>query len=258
MSTITDLLAPAEAQGTGYAGGFVLGTVAENNDKKFPGMVKVEFTAWEEGKRISKWLPILFSYAGKEHGKYLVPEVDDIVLVGFMGAMQEKPFVLGSFYPAGAKLPKEQFNDKNLNRHFKTKGGVTLALSDEENKQKLEAQTPKGLRIGIEDENEIIAVTDKNGKNFLKLDCKTGEIAITADKKITLKAGNCEIEMDGNAGGLTLKCDQLKIEAGQTATIKSRNMLTVEGGMLTVEGKQQLALKGSALCEISGGIVKIN
>jgi len=256
--SITDLLSPQEERHTGFTGGLVLGRVDANNDKKFPGMVKVEFKAWEQGKNISQWLPVLLSYAGKEHGKYLLPEVDDIVLVGFMGAMLEKPFVMGSFYPAGAKLPEKQFDNKNLNRHFATKGGVTFTVRDESGKQKMEAVTPKGLKISAEDEKEVITVTDKDGKNILRFDCKGGEISLSADKKISLKAGNCEITMDGNTGGLTLKCDQLKLEAGKTASIKSGNIMTVEGGMLTVQGKQQLALKGSALCEISGGVVKIN
>jgi len=259
MSTITDLLTPSAGQtGPAAHGSFVLGTVSENAGKDFPGMVKVEFTAWADGMNISKWLPVLCSYAGKEHGQYLIPEVGDIVLVGFMGPMLEHPFVLGSFYPAGASLPKEQYDDKNTSRHMKTKGGVKLTIRDEDGKQGVEAETPKGLRLLVDDEKKTVTVTDKDGKNRVIVDAESGAISLSGDKKISLKAGSCEIIMDGNSGALTLKCDQLKIEAGQTASVKSSNMMTVEAGMLTVEGKQQLALKGGAICEISGGMVKIN
>lgn len=257
--SITDLITSGDSPNGRGLGGFVLGTVSENDNQDFPGMVKVAFTAWTSGGEISKWMPVLSPYAGKEYGSYLIPEVNDIVLVGFIGPMMEQPFVLGSFYPAEAKLPKDQFDKKNINRYFKTMGGVSFAVSDEKNKQKMEAMTPKGLKISAEDENEVITVTDKNGKNLVKLDCKSGAITVTADKKITLKAGPCEICMDGGGPGtISVKAGQINAEGKQTVSVKSNNMLTVEGGMATVEGKQTLTLKGSAMCEISGGLVKIN
>ena len=256
--SITDMLAPTRAGGLDARGGFVLGTVVENGSEDFPGMVKVAFTGWTEGENISKWLPVLSSYAGKEHGSYLIPEVDDIVLVGFIGPMMEQPFVLGCFYPSDASSPGEWFDENNLNRRFKTKGGVEISISDEDGKQSIAAETPKGLRISAEDENEIITVTDKDGKNIITIDCAGGEMQLTADKKIALVTGSCELTMDGTGGKITLKGGQLALEGSQTAELKSGNMLTVEGGVATVEGKQTITLKGSAMCEISGGMVKIN
>ena len=256
--SIMDLIAPQESSDSNGRSGFVLGTVAENNSQDFPGMVKVAFTGWTEGENISKWLPVLSPYAGKEHGRYLIPEVDDIVLVGFIGPMLEQPFVLGSFYPAEAALPGELFDDKNINRHLKTKGGVELAASDEDGKQSIAVRTPKGLNISVEDEADLITISDKDAKNILKLDCAGGAIELIADQTISIKAGSCELTMDGAGGKITLKGGQLALEGSQTVEMKSSNMLTLEGGMATLEGKQTLTLKGSAMCEISGGMVKIN
>jgi uncharacterized protein involved in type VI secretion and phage assembly len=254
--SITDLLAPKVTPHHGGPGSFVLGTVAENNGKDFPGMVKVAFTAWTEGENISKWLPVLSPYAGKGYGCYLIPEVGDIVLVGFIGPMLEQPFVLGSFYPADTGFKGEQFDEGNFNRSLKTKGGVSLTVKDEGGKQSIHAETPKGFSITIDDGEESIVITDK--KNCVKLDAKGEALELTAGKKITLKAGSCEISMDGTEGALTVKGGQLKLEGSQTVNLKSGNMLTAEGGMTTVEGKQTLTLKGSAMCEVSGGMVKIN
>ena len=255
--SITDLLTPPQdTNRPGAVGSFVLGTVAENNSDEFPGMVKVAFTAWTEGENISKWLPVLTPYAGPGYGCYLIPEIDDIVLVGFIGPMLEQPFVMGSFFPMGAALPGEQYDEKNTSRHFKTKGGVSLTVKDDDGKQSVSVETPQGLKLLMEDESGSITVTD--GANSLKLDAKAGAAELTADKKITLKAGSCEISMDGTGGSLGIKGGQLSLEGSQTAALKSSNMLTVDGGMTTVEGKQTLTLKGSAMCEISGGMVKIN
>jgi len=256
--SITDLLTPKDTLRPGGSGGFVLGTVAENNGQDNPGMIKVSFTAWTEGQNISKWIPVLTPYAGKEHGSYLIPEVGDIVLVGFLGPMFEQPFVLGCFYPADAAFRAEQFDEENTNRRIKTKGGVILTVQDADGKQRIQAETPKGLFLCIDDEQEAITVSDKDGKNCIKLDAQSGAIELSADSKISLKAGSCEIVLDGSGGALEAKGSQLKLEGSQSADLKSGNMLTVEGGMTTVKGKQTMTLDGGNLCEISATMVKIN
>lgn len=259
--SIMDLL-KEERQGPGRIpgemGGFVQGLVTENNDKNFPAMVKVEFTSWTEGKNICEWIPMLFPYAGPSYGGYLLPEIGDVVLLGFLGGAQNRPFVLGCFYPPEAAYLQESFDDKNLKKRFVTKGGVELVVTDEEEKQTLSLMTPKGLRIGLEDETECITVTDKDGKNQVKLDCKNGALELLADKKITLKTGSCEIVLDGQGGAVTIKGDKLTLEAGQTAKLVGKQSLTLEGGMLKAEGKQTAVLKGGSMTEVSGQILKLN
>lgn len=259
MNSITDLL---ESNGgmdlAATPSGFVLGTVSENGNKKFPGMVKVQLTGWQDGKNITAWMPLLTGYAGKGYGSYLVPEVGDVVLVGFVGPMQEHPFVLGSFYPADATLPGKQFHKSNFTRHFSTKGGIDVTLSDEKNKQALTATTPKGLSVRLEDEKEIVTLTDKGGKNAVQLKCKDGAVSVKANKTVTVEAGGCKITLDANAGKISIKCKQLELEGTQSVKIKSASSTSVEGGMLKLEGKQQAQLKGGVMTEVSGGMLKLN
>lgn len=259
-SSIADLLREGR-QGVGLSGqigSFVQGIVTENNDKNFPAMVKVEFTSWLSGKNICEWIPLLHPYAGAAYGCYLLPEIGDVVLVGFLGAAQTKPFVLGCFYPAGAKILSESFDEKNLKKRFITKGGVECTVSDEKDKQSVLLTTPKGLKLTIEDETEQVAVSDKDGKNLIRLDCKNGAIEITADKTIALKVGKCEITLDGQGGAIAIKGDKLTLEAAQTAKLAGNQSLTLEGGMLKAEGKQTAALKGGTMTEISGQMLKLN
>ncbi|MDR2908438.1 MAG: phage baseplate assembly protein V [Oscillospiraceae bacterium] len=256
--SITDLLSKGETSLPQASGGFVLGRVAENGNKEFPGMIKVAFTAWAQGDNITKWLPVLTAYAGKEHGCYLIPEVDDIVLVGFIGPMMEQPFVLGSFFPADSPFVGEKTEENNINRALKTKGGAVLCVSDGDGGRTVRAETPKGLSLTVDDQAESISLSDKDGKNLFTLDCKNGAAELTAAQTITLKAGQCEIKLDGSGGAVTIKGGQLSLEGGQSAGLKSNGMLNLEGGTATLEGKQTVSLKGNAMCEISGGIVKIN
>lgn len=236
----------------------VQGVVTDNGDKKFAGMVKVEFTAWKTGKNVCEWIPLLRPYAGKEYGAYCVPEVGDIVLVGFMGTGMKRPFVMGSFFPAEAKMVTESFVEKNTNRRWKTKAGIDVTLSDEQNKQAVTVATPKGLTVKLEDEKELITVSDKDGGNSLALDCKGGQITIEAKSKITIKAGKCEITLDGQGGAISLQCDRLDMKANQQATVTGNQMMTVTGNVLKAEGKQTAQFKAGTMAELSASMVKIN
>ncbi len=261
MSSITDILTGGQFNKSpefNDLGSFVQGVVTDNNNKEFAGMVKVQLTSWKEGNNIGEWIPVLQPYAGKTYGNYLMPEIDDIVVVAFMGTDRKRPFVIGSLYPANAGMLSESFVEKNANKKFKSKGEVELAISDEENKQSVTIKTPKGLTITIGDENELISISDKDKKNVVDIDAKGGAISVTADKKMTLTAGKCEIIMDGASGKLDIKCDMLNISAGKTANISGGQKMAVEGGMLNLNGKQMAELKGGAMTTISGGMVKIN
>ncbi len=261
MSSITDLLSGGQFTSNPefkQVGDFIQGVVTDNNNKEFPGMVKVELTSFKKDSNIGGWIPVLQNYAGATYGRYVLPEIDDIVLVGFIGADRKRPFVLGSLYPANAAMVKESYIDKNTNKHLKTKGNVMLSISDEENKQSVTVSTPKGLSVSIADENELITITDKGSKNVIKIDAKGGEISIVADKKITLTAGKCEIAMDGDAGKLDISCDQLNIKASKQATISGGQKTAIDGAMLSLNGKQTAELKGGTMTTITGGMVKVN
>ncbi len=261
MSSITDILSGGQFTTNPefkHVGDFIQGVVTDNNNKEFAGMVKVELTSFKKDSNIGGWIPVMQPYAGAAYGRYILPEIDDIVVIGFMGADKKRPFVLGSLYPANSAMIKESYIDKNTNKLLKTKGKVELGISDEENKQSVTVTTPKGLSVSIADENEVITITDKKSKNVIEIDSKGGMLNVTADKKITLKAGKCEIVMDGTSGSLDIKCDMLNIKSSKTATISGGQKTAIDGGMLSLNGKQTSELKGGAMTTITGGMVKIN
>lgn len=62
MNGITDLFhSENEYYDNQRVTGFVQGTVVENNNADFKGMVKVEFTVWESGKNLCEWVRLLVS-----------------------------------------------------------------------------------------------------------------------------------------------------------------------------------------------------
>ena len=259
MSSITDLLKSGnEFYDSQKMPGFVQGVVVENNNAKFKGMVKVEFTVWESGKNMCEWVRLISPYAGKDYGTYLVPEIDEIVLVGFIGGSLKRPFLLGSLYPSGAAIVNDSFQEKNFVKAVKTKGGMSIQIQEEGGKQSISITTPKGSSIVVEDEKETCTISDKDKKNKFFLDYKNGAVELTAEKKITLKAGKVELVMDGNGGKLGLKADKVEIKGNNSVKVEGTSSLDLKGGMAKLEGSQKLTAKGGAQAELSGGIVKIN
>ena len=177
MNGITDLFhSENEYYDNQRVTGFVQGTVVENNNADFKGMVKGEFTVWESGKNLCEWVRLLSHYGGADYGLYCVPEINETVLVGFIGGSLKRPFLLGSLYPGGASMVSENFDDKNLKKHLKTKGGMDLLILEENGKQSVTLTTPKGNVLTVSDETESCKISDKDGKNQISMDYKNGKV----------------------------------------------------------------------------------
>lgn len=259
MSSITDLLKQDnEYFDNQLIPGFVQGIVVENNNAEFKGMVKVEFTAWESGKNMCEWVRLLSPYTGKDYGMYCVPEIGEMVLVGFIGGSLKRPFLLASLYPKDAAVVSENFDDKNLKKHLKTKGGMDLLIFEEEGKQSITITTPKGSMITINDEQECCSVSDKEAKNVLKLDYKNGSIEVTSEKTMSLKAGTASIEMDGNAGNITIKAKKIEATADNEIGLKASAAFKMEGAQVEMKGSGQVKVESSGPLTLKGAITQIN
>lgn len=259
MNSITDLLSSEnEYYDSQRVPGFVQGTVVENNNSKFKGMVKVEFTVWEKGKNMCEWVRLISPYTGKDYGTYVVPEIGEIVLIGFIGGSLKRPFLLASLYPSGADIVNTNFNDKNYTKRITTKGGNDLLINDEDGKQSITITTKKGSLIVIDDENENCKVSDKDGKNSIMLDYKNGAITVTADKKISMKAGKTEITMDGNGGAINIKADKIQMEGTNQVSIAGKSALKMEGAQVEIKGQSAIKVQSSAQLMLKGSMTQIN
>lgn len=259
MNAIVDLLQKDnEYYDNQRVTGFVQGVVVENNNSDFKGMVKVEFTVWESGKNMCEWVKILSPYAGAAYGVYCVPEIDEVVLVGFIGGSLKRPFLLGSLYPSSADMVNESFDDKNLLKHIKTKSGVDILINEEDGKQTVTLTTPKGSMIVVDDENESCKISDKNGKNKIELDYKGGAVSIEAEKTLTLKAGSTQFSMDGNAGNIELKGTKIAMSADNEIGIKATAALKMEGAQTELKGQAQVNVQASGSLALKGAMVQLN
>ena len=93
--------------------GLVIGTVRKNYDKKEPGKVMVEYSLGESGKMLTGWISVMTPYTADKAGMYLLPEVGDEVIIGFLSGRTDCPIVLGSIWSKNVTRPSNAVNEKN-------------------------------------------------------------------------------------------------------------------------------------------------
>ena len=259
MNSITDLLtSDNEHYDSQIVPGFVQGVVVENNNAKFKGMVKVEFTVWETGKNMCEWVRLMSPYTGKNYGTYLVPEIDEIVLVGFIGGSLKRPFLLGSLYPNTAKMVKDNFDKQNMVKRITTKGGMDILINEDNGKQKITLTTPKGSKILVDDEKECCTISDKAGQNKIHLDYKKDGIEISAGKTLKLSAGKTEISLDGNSGNVAIKGTKVAVQADNEINLNAKAALKMQAAQVQMKGQGQGNVQSSGQLALKGTITQIN
>lgn len=180
------------------------------------------------------WARIATLDAGKERGTFFRPEIDDEVIVGFLGDDPRHPIVLGMCH-SSAKPAPEPAKDANHRKGYVSREKMQFTFDDE--KKIIILETPGGNKMTFSEEDKGIAIQDQNG-NKITLD--DNGIKIESVKDLTMKAAK-----------------DIKIE-GMNTELKAQTALKASGnGSAEVSGAST-TIKGSATTVIQGGVVQIN
>lgn len=180
------------------------------------------------------WARIATLDAGKERGTFFRPEIDDEVIVGFLGDDPRHPIVLGMCH-SSAKPAPEPAKDTNHRKGYVSREKMQFTFDDE--KKIIILETPGGNKMTFSEEDKGIAIQDQNG-NKITLD--DNGIKIESVKDLTMKAAK-----------------DIKIE-GMNTELKAQTALKASGnGSAEVSGAST-TIKGSATTVIQGGVVQIN
>ena len=138
--------------------GLVIATVVDVDDPEAQGRIQLQLSTMPEGSRTqTAWAPVAAPMAGLDRGAWLMPEVGDEALVGFVNGDPEHPYVVG-FLWNGKDTPPSTHPRERLIRSL---NGHTIRLIDE---------VPSGGAQGavvIEDANGNV-ITMSNGKIAIK------------------------------------------------------------------------------------------
>lgn len=257
MGVIEELL-DAQILTVGDVPGILTGLVKENWDEDHPGMVKVEYFLGEKGKNLTGWVPVAVPYAGKEYGYYALPEVGTEVVLAFQMGNRNSPIVLGCIWSQQNSLPGETANENNSVKKLMTKGGCEIRMAEEDGKEQILVQTPKGLNLLLEDENETISLSSQDGSSGVKVDAKNGAVTVLADKKLELQVGgNVMLSLDGSSNAVEIKGGKLTLNADQSLELKGQT-LKLEGTSTEIKGSGTLKLEAGGTAQLKGAMVQLN
>jgi len=172
--------------------GVMIGIVKDLQDPKGEGRIELEFPAMPGGPK-SSWAPDATPLAGKERGAFLMPEVEDEVLVSFEHGDFDHPFIIGFLWNGVDKPPESD----PKNRIIKTPGGHTLRFEDGDSKKKIILQSNAGHKVLIDDSSA--------GGGKLTLVTK-------GDLSVTLDDGSSSIKLSGGGRSLEMKGDKVTIQ----------------------------------------------
>lgn len=156
--------------------------VKDNKDPEALGRIRVQFL-WQEMQEDNMWTPwlrITQAHGGDNKGSYIIPEINEEVMVGFENGNAEKPYVIGTLYHGKQHPGDGWYSDSNDIKAFRTRNGHTVEVHD----------VNDGGYIRIYDnEKENYILTYSTDDKLIKLESK-GNIELYADNDIIMEAGN--------------------------------------------------------------------
>lgn len=163
--------------------GVVIGIVTQVR----PGEVKLKFP-WlhesEDEEKESNWARIATAMAGNDRGTFLMPEVDDEVLVAFEKGSFEHPYVIGFPWNGKDKPPA----DDTQKRTIKTKSGHVVTFNDNPGSEGITIESQGGQKVELKDTPTGSISIETSIGNKIEFNDMGGSITLTALKDITLIA----------------------------------------------------------------------
>ncbi len=181
------------------------------------------------------WARLAAPYAGDATGFDFLPELDDEVIVAFMGGDPSNPVILGSVHNPKKEGPVTATAD-NYQKIIQTRSGIKLTFDDE--KKSVTIDTPAGAQVTLDDDANVVKLKDQNGN---EVELGSAGITLTSPKDITLDA-------KGN----------VVLQAAQDVTISGLNVTAEAQVGATVKGNASAEISASGTTTVKGAMVMIN
>jgi phage baseplate assembly protein gpV len=233
-----------------------LATVKNINDEKKLNRVRC-LPIGAPDEELSDWCYVMTPMGGKERGLFLFPQVDDLVVLGYLENDPHRPIVLGGFWNSETTPPYTVADGKAEDYCLKTPQKVEFTLHDEDKKQKLTVTMPSGIVIEIDDEQQTLTTKNKDSDTMLTMKMKDGEIELTAKSKLTLTSGNASITLEKD-GNITVKGSGDVTVDGKGVNVKASGQLTMKGNDIAATANKDLNLKATATASVKGTMLKLN
>ena len=204
------------------------------------GEVKVKLP-WLGENIESGWLRVVTVGGGNDRGFFVMPEVNDEVLVAFHNGDMRSGYVLGGLYNGQDKAPRNAAlltdGSKIHERVWKSSTGHEIVLGDKNGEEYVQIKT-KGdamvVRLDVKEKLLKITGTDVTIENTGKINIKsTGEISIKSDGDLKMEAMNINLKAQQK---VAIEGMQVSINGQTTAELKGAKVDITSQGPATVKG----------------------
>lgn len=236
--------------------GLSLAVVTNINDDEKLNRVKCQLLDNDKNEE-TDWCYVMTPMGGKDRGQFFFPQVNDLVVVGFLGGDPHRPIVLGSYWNKEVNPPYQIQNAKVYDYSIKTTTGTELHMYDEPEKQKVTLTLPSGTVLCIDDATQSVTLSDQKKENALTMDLKGGNVTLAAKTKLVLSAGNTTITLE-SSGNITEKSSSKIMLDSANIQGKASAKMALQGATAEVKANATLTLQASGPANLKGAIVKIN
>jgi uncharacterized protein involved in type VI secretion and phage assembly len=170
-----------------------LARVVSVQDPEAIGRVQVRLLNFDgvEGQDGPVWARVAAPFAGDSYGAFMIPNVDDEVLVSFVNADPRMPVVVGSLWN-GAARPPEQLPGAAVDRWTLVgRDGTRIAIVEAAPGQaKITFDTPNGVSGELTDQGSKINFQIPGGG---AVTIEPSGITINTSAKVTINASTVEV-----------------------------------------------------------------
>ena len=193
--------------------GVTVGIVTDNQDPDGLARVKLRFPSLGDNDE-SFWARIVTPMAGNGRGLYLLPEVDDEVLVVFEHGAMDHAYVIGSLWNGTDSPPESNRDGHNNMRALKSRSGHIFRLDDSDGTEKIE-------------------IIDKTGNNKITIQSSDNTLHIESDSDIQIQSSTGKIVLSGM--GIELKSQAgVSVQANENIDVNASGQLNLKGSLVNI------------------------
>lgn len=215
--------------------GLQIGVVTDLEDPDSKNRIRVRMPLIDEAED-GIWARVATLDAGDTRGTFMLPEIDDEVIVGFLNDDPRNAVVLGMLNSSAKPAPLTASN-QNDEKGYVSRSGMKMIFNDADKSLKIE--TPAGKKVTISEADGVMSLEDENGNKF-SMDSSgvsvesAANMSIKAGGDITIEAVNISLSPSSN---FSLSAGSASMTAGSGSASLSAPSLTVEGtGTATIKG----------------------
>lgn len=210
--------------------GLHYGVVAANNDPEKLDRIKVKLPWLDKGDTDqTHWAQLVTPMEGQKFGWYTLPDIDDVVVVMFIGGDISQPVILGGVWSTKDTSPEPNEDGQNNFRGYRSRSGHRLILDDSKKTKVVFADKTAKNMVGIGN-----FAKEGAGPNI----CAVYKPPMSGEVGVSISSMEGTMEITCKDGALKVEAQNIKINAKTTIDIKA-------GGELSLDGSSEATLSSS-------------